>query len=82
VAKIDQYLAHRRAREGQVASALTEDPKTVNDLVAAIYADITEALHPVARYSVWAHLRRLAAEGMAHTTDLDDLDAAWVAAAT
>jgi glyoxylase-like metal-dependent hydrolase (beta-lactamase superfamily II) len=76
-AKIDEYLRHRRAREEQIAAQLTSEPRAVNDLVRAIYVDITEALHPVARYSVWAHLRRLAALGRAATTDEDDVEAAW-----
>ena len=78
-AKIDEYLTHRRARERQILSHLDTAPRTVDDLVAAIYADINEALHPVARYSVWAHLRRLAGSGRALTNDADDVRAAWTA---
>ena len=49
-------------------------------LVAAIYTDVAEPLHPVARRSVWAHLRKLRAEGDATSSDPDDPDATWVAA--
>jgi Beta-lactamase associated winged helix domain len=34
-------------------------------------------LHPVAKYSVWAHLRKLGAEGRAATPEPDDLAAPW-----
>ena len=44
--------------------------------------EVPEALHPVARFSVWAHLRKLAAEGRATAADVDDIDAVWVAGAT
>ena len=37
-------------------------------------------LHPVARRSVWAHLRKLAGRGPGDGVDPDDPDATWVAA--
>jgi glyoxylase-like metal-dependent hydrolase (beta-lactamase superfamily II) len=76
LAKIDEYLTHRRAREDQVLAALN-GPITVEALVAAIYTDIPAALVPVARYSVWAHLRKLESEHRATSADADDIDAAW-----
>ena len=50
-------------------------------LVAAIYVDVPESLHPVARFSVWAHLRKLEAEGRATCPDRDDMGAVWTAGA-
>jgi len=81
--RLDDYLVHRLARERQVAAVLhgSVAPMTVTAIVDAIYADTPEALRPVARYSVWAHLRKLAAEGNAATTDADDIDAEWLATA-
>jgi len=82
-AKIDEYLAHRRARESQVLDALRSTGTAgagTEALVAAIYTDVPDVLHPVARRSVWAHLRKLAAEGEASCADPDDPDASWVAA--
>jgi len=35
-------------------------------------------LLPVARYSVWAHLRGLVAEGRVGGTDVDDVATTWV----
>ena len=37
----------------------------VDDLLPVVYADVTEAQLPVARFSLWAHLRYLAEEGRA-----------------
>jgi hypothetical protein len=51
----------------------------VDDLVAAVYTDVPKSLHPIARYSVWAHLRKLAAEGRATSDNRDDLGASWAA---
>jgi len=76
-ARIDDYLAHRRAREDQVAALLEAGPTTVDALVAAIYVGVPDALHPVARYSVWAHLRHLASAGRAASADPDDVAATW-----
>lgn len=77
-AKIDEYISHRLAREAQVAGALHEGGGiTVDAIVGRLYADVPAALHPVARFSVWAHLRKLGAEGRAVCADPDDLDASW-----
>lgn len=81
MAKLTDYLSHRLDREHQVAGALADaapDGADTAALVAAIYTDVPEFLHPVARFSVWAHLRKLADEGRARATDPDDADAVWV----
>ena len=77
-AKVDEYLTHRRAREHSIADALARSGRaTVEELVAAVYVDVPEALHPIARFSVWAHLRKLADEQRARAADVDDLGATW-----
>lgn len=61
-AVLEGYLAHRRAREASIAAALARRGEaTIDDLVADVYTDVPVELHPVARYSVWAHLRHLPA---------------------
>lgn len=86
-AKLTEYLTHRRAREAQVLEALAAagSPGAGTEaLVAAIYTDVPEVLHPVARFSVWAHLRHLAEQGAAAAvegSDADDPDATWRAIA-
>ncbi|HEX2039045.1 MAG TPA: MBL fold metallo-hydrolase [Acidimicrobiales bacterium] len=77
-AVIDHYLEHRRAREEAIAAALAEATSArVEELVEAVYTDVPDVLHPIARWSVWAHLRKLAAEGRACSNDPDDVTAAW-----
>ncbi|HZN14636.1 MAG TPA: MBL fold metallo-hydrolase [Acidimicrobiales bacterium] len=82
-AKVEEYTEHRLAREAQVHGALTaaSSPMSVEQLVAAIYADVKAELHPIAQFSVWAHLRRLAITGQVRpvTGDVDALDATWTA---
>lgn len=81
-AVLDEYLRHRVERERQVLGAVTGAGgagATPEQIVAAIYVDVPSELHPVARYSVWAHLRKLAAEGRAVSPDVDDPDAPWSA---
>ena len=77
-AKVDEYLTHRLARERAIGEALLDAGKaTVEELVTAVYTDVPEALHPIARFSVWAHLRKLAEDGLATSGDVDDLGATW-----
>lgn len=74
---IEGYLSHRLAREEAIARALATGETSVDGIVAAVYTDVPEALHPVARYSVWAHLRKLANDGRAASTDPDEITATW-----
>ncbi len=53
-------------------------PSEAFALVAAIYTDVPEFLHPVARFSVWSHLRKLADDGDATAVDADDPDSIWL----
>jgi glyoxylase-like metal-dependent hydrolase (beta-lactamase superfamily II) len=79
-AVLDEYLRHRYEREAQILAALDSAPSeglTSEQLVAAIYTDVPAVLHPVARYSVWAHLRKLAAEGKATAPNLEDITVPW-----
>jgi glyoxylase-like metal-dependent hydrolase (beta-lactamase superfamily II) len=77
-AKIDEYRTHRLAREAQVLEALqAAGPTTIPSLVEAIYTDVPQELHGWAAFSVWAHLRKLAAEGRAAG---EDLEGEWSAA--
>ncbi|MGV3758729.1 MAG: MBL fold metallo-hydrolase [Actinomycetota bacterium] len=71
--KIEEYRTHRLAREAQVVAALTAAGRsTIPALVKTIYADVPVELHDWAALSVWAHLRKLAAEGRATGEGLDD----------
>jgi len=71
-------VEHRLGRESAVVDALVRARRaTVDDLVPAVYADVDEALLPVARFSLWAHLRKLGEEGRVHGDDPADLAAHW-----
>ncbi len=81
-AVLDGYLRHRLERERQVEDVVGRSGRqgvTAAEVVAVLYRDVPDDLHPVARYSVWAHLRKLLAEGRAVTADRDDPDAPWTA---
>jgi glyoxylase-like metal-dependent hydrolase (beta-lactamase superfamily II) len=83
IAKLDEYIEHRKLREQIVLNAITEHgPATTADLLSVVYADIDgpEERFEMARHSMWAHLRKLAAEGAVHASDVDDPDTVWSAA--
>jgi hypothetical protein len=54
------------------------------ELLPAVYGDVTERQLPVASFSLWAHLRALAAEGRAAPADAaageDTIESRWVGA--
>jgi glyoxylase-like metal-dependent hydrolase (beta-lactamase superfamily II) len=62
-AVLDFYLAHRAYREHQLLAGLADGPRTVEELVAAVYAEVPRALWPAATQSTRATLVKLAAEG-------------------
>jgi glyoxylase-like metal-dependent hydrolase (beta-lactamase superfamily II) len=70
-AAVEAYLTHRAEREGEVISALAAGDRTVDEIVARVYASVAAELHPVARHSVHAHLLKLAAEGRTHGSSLE-----------
>jgi glyoxylase-like metal-dependent hydrolase (beta-lactamase superfamily II) len=62
-AVLDFYLAHRAFREDQLLAALADGPRTVDELVAGVYAEVPRALWPAAAQSTRAALAKLRAEG-------------------
>jgi glyoxylase-like metal-dependent hydrolase (beta-lactamase superfamily II) len=81
-AVLDDYLRHRLERERQVEQAVRRAGATgitAAGVVDLLYRDVPDDLHPVARYTVWAHLRKLYDDGRAAATDREDLDASWTA---
>ena len=62
-ALIDSYLAHRAEREAAIVAALGDQGASVDDVVARVYADTPPNLHPLAAYSVRAHLEMAEADG-------------------
>jgi len=69
---VDALVAHRLGRHARVADALgSMGEATVDELLPQVYADVTEAQLPVARFSLWAHLRYLGEEGRAESLDAE-----------
>ena len=76
-AKLREYLEHRADRERQIVDALAEGPRSVRDLVAAIYSqDHAPDVLPLAARSAMAHLVKLRAEGKAAANGRADV-ATW-----
>lgn len=63
IAKIDEFLSHRKKREQQVLDALAEGLTAPANIVARNYADTPAYLHPLAEVVVRAHLKKLVDEG-------------------
>jgi ribonuclease/clavin/mitogillin len=60
--KLREYLAHRRLREHKTLAALGDQPRTLDELVAAVYSDTPRALWRLAERSLLAHLVKLVRE--------------------
>ena len=65
-AVIRALIRHRLARESLVVRALEGAPgATLDELLAVVYADVPQQMHGWARYSLLAHLEKLAEDGRA-----------------
>ena len=61
--EVRRLIAHRLAREGKVVAAMQKlGAATVEELVPAVYEDVSPKLYPVAARSLSAHLGKLALE--------------------
>jgi glyoxylase-like metal-dependent hydrolase (beta-lactamase superfamily II) len=70
-ALIDSYLAHRAEREAAIVAALGDEGASIDDVVARVYTDTPPNLHPLAAYSVRAHLEMAEEDGrVARARDL------------
>jgi glyoxylase-like metal-dependent hydrolase (beta-lactamase superfamily II) len=63
------YLAHRRMREEAIRARVAQGARTLEEIVAAIYADVDPKLHAAAALSTTAHLEHLEAQGKIRETD-------------
>ncbi len=74
---IRSIIGHRLAREAKVFAALQSAaaPATIDELLPAVYADVEPQRLPIARGSLWAHLRKLADDERAGTDGYDEMDA-------
>jgi len=66
-------IRHRQQREAKVMNALRAlAPANIATLLASVYDDVPERMHPVAQRSLLAHLRKLEGDGVAR-----DVDGVW-----
>lgn len=70
-AVIDEYLRHRRMREGQVLEVLGYGPAKIDEIVDHVYRPegLPDALVTVAAQQVHAHLIKLKADGKVYGRD-------------
>ncbi len=65
-ADIERVIAHRLKREAKVVAALSRrGTATIGDMVGEVYDDTPAHLHKLARFSLLAHVIKLAEEGRA-----------------
>ena len=62
-AKLSEYIAHRLAREAALVTALAAGARTIDELVASVWADAPVQLRPAVEVTLAAHLDKLAEEG-------------------
>lgn len=63
--KIEEYIAHRLAREEMIVASMAAGARTPAEIVKAVYTDTPAAMHQLAELSVRAHLEKLVADGRA-----------------
>ena len=76
-AKIKEYIDHRRMRERQILEALGDGLRTIPEMVARIYMDVSPALHGAAALSVESHLRKLEKEGRVQAKIVSGQPSCW-----
>lgn len=75
---LEEYLAHRLAREEAIARAVAaRGPATVAEVAAVVYPEVGSELRPFAELSTWAHLRRLRRLGRVVPEGADERRARW-----
>jgi len=69
-AKIEEYIAHRLQREGEIVSQLAaHGPQTLDDLFPRIYPEILPHLEFAGRGTLTTHLEKLIEDGRVVQTD-------------
>lgn len=62
IAKLDEYIAHRQAREAAILEAV-QLPQSPAEIVRTVYVDVSPMAYPLAELNVLAHLHKLEKEG-------------------
>jgi glyoxylase-like metal-dependent hydrolase (beta-lactamase superfamily II) len=61
--KLDEYVAHRLARERALLAAIAAGARSVDEMLDAAWSDVPDLLRPAATVTLAAHLDKLRAEG-------------------
>lgn len=59
VAKIEEYISHRREREARVVAALESGASSLEEIIGRAYADVPPGMRAYAELAVKAHLIKL-----------------------
>jgi len=62
--KIDEYIAHRLEREGNILKAVRDGASTPKEIVALVYTDVSPKAYAMAERAVLAHLEKLEVDGL------------------
>jgi hydroxyacylglutathione hydrolase len=62
-AKLTGLIAHRHERERQIVALLAKAPLSIEQIAAALYADVREGVRHLARRQVESHLLKLVQDG-------------------
>lgn len=76
-AYVSALKAHRLKREEAIVRALSEGPRTIPQMVRAIYVALDPALHKAAGLSLLAHLEDLVARGTVEADPATSYDATY-----
>lgn len=74
-AKLDEYIAHRLEREGNILKAVREGARTAREIVERVYTDVSVKAHAMAERAVLAHLEKLEEDNLV-ARNADD---SWIA---
>ena len=70
--KIEEYRAHRLAREAQVLAEVSRGAGTARDLTRRVYGNLDDQLMVAAEMTMRAHLRKLVDEGAVRASGTGD----------
>lgn len=70
-------IAHRENREQQIMNCLSSGPKTIPELVTAMYTETPHILHMAAGQSVYSHLIHMAKKGKVATDGEPNADSTF-----
>ena len=63
IAKLDEYIDHREARECGLVEAIERGERSRTILLAEVWSDVPEELRPAAALVMEAHIEKLVSEG-------------------